>query len=320
MIQEEISGISKTRPFTPAEWDRLRYKMQDSMMVDTQLTKLAQSLGTKWPIRGKEETPRKYIGSTLDVLEELPEFFGKGNRLSLLYSILKDTQSLDDPFDDMVSHLGQVAGQDNEGLSALAEVEVPAFFPVDLSCFTEQTHSLCRAEEIKTVGELIEFTQKCAKSVFLGGELQQFLNGLMQRDRASLKRFLPLRENESGIFLAEALGHLVSKLSPSQAASAIALGQMETENAAWSADKALPKAEAQLLPDDLKSKVEPLLMLLPDQAQELRHALQSGLAPSVRFFASLRNADRETLAIAVARIAMNEIPKSKGFMKRFISG
>ena len=44
------------------EWDRVRTAFANSIMVDTRLSSLAQSLdGADWPIKDPDETPAKYI-------------------------------------------------------------------------------------------------------------------------------------------------------------------------------------------------------------------------------------------------------------------
>jgi hypothetical protein len=319
-MKDLMTESPRELPFTSAEWDRLRYQMQDSMMADTSLAKLALNLGTKWPIRGRDECPRKYLGYQLEALAELPEFFGKGNRLAQLYSILKETQALDDPFNDMVGHFDKVAGGDNEAVRALQSFEVPEDYPIELTHFSKATRALCKTEGVQTLRELIDFTQRCAQRVFLGGEFQAFLNALVQRDAEVLKSFLPIREGRPGLSLAEGLGQYVSRLGDPEAATLLATYQLSFDRPSWKKASALSKAETAALLEGLRETVEPYFQIMPEQAQELRHAVDSGLEAAVRYFAPIGEPDTETLARAAAMAAFGVKPRNTSFLKRIIPG
>lgn len=309
---------AKNIPFTAEEWDKLRYLFQDSVMAKTNLGKLAQNMGTKWPIRGKNETPGKYTSHNLESLMEMPEFYGKENRLPLLYSILKETQSLDDPFSDMVSHLDKVAHQEGSPKAVLGQLEIPLDFPVELANFTRETLSLCRSEGIHTISEFVDFARKSAKSVIISGDYRLLLNALTQLDKKVLKVFLPIREDHNGIFLAEAIGHLARQMSDKQAASLLEAYQISTTRASWQNTASLQKQELQSLFGELKLAVRKRMDLMPEQAQQLRHAVDSGEAARVRYFVSLRDPDLESLSIAIALAALDVKPKSKGLIGRFL--
>jgi hypothetical protein len=308
----------KKLPFTSDEWDKLRFLFQDSVMAKTNLCKLAVNMGTKWPIRGKDETPGKYTGHTLESLLEMTEFYGKENRLPLLYAILKETQSMDAPFSDMVSHLDRVSLQENDALAALRQLEVPSEFPVELANFTRETQSLCRSEGIETLAQFIDFAQKSAKSVVISGDYRLFLNALTQMDKKALKVFLPIRDDENGIFLAEAIGLMAHQLNDKNAASLLDAYQISTTKASWNNAARLDKNGLLSLIGELKLSMKKRFDLMPDQTQQLRHAVDSGEAARVRFFVSLRDPDREGLALAMAQAALGVKPRSKGLISRFL--
>ena len=71
-----------------------------SIMVDTALNSLAQNLdGPEWPIKGKEETPAKYIDLTFDEVVELLQLKGQSpERFDQLISLLRETLAFDSPF------------------------------------------------------------------------------------------------------------------------------------------------------------------------------------------------------------------------------
>jgi hypothetical protein len=305
-------------PFTAEEWDKLRFLFQDSVMAKTNLCKLAQNMGTKWPIRGKDETPGKYTNHTLENLLEMTEFYGKENRLPLLFAILKETQALDEPFSDMVNHLDKVASQESEASAALRQLEIPLDFPVELANFTRETLSLCRSEKIETISQFVEFAQQSAKSVIISGDYRLLLNALTQLDRKVLKVFLPIREDMPGIFLAETIGLLARQLTDKKAASLLEAYQISTTKVSWQKAGMLQKPEILELIGELKLSMKKRFDLMPDQAQQLRHAVDSGEASRVRFFVSLGDPDIEGLALAIALAALDVKPKFKGLIGRFL--
>jgi len=309
----------KLLPFFVEDWDKLRYYFQDSVMADTHMGKLAKNMGTTWPIRGKEETPRKYTGYTYDELGELPEFYGKGNRLNLLYSILKETQSFDDPFCDMVDHFDTVAKQESEAIKSLKAFDIPADLPIELANFSEDTLNLCRTEDIYTIGQLIEFSQKSAKAVIVGGDFKNFLNALNHLDFTTLKHFLPIRKGTTGLFLAESIGLFARKLEDNKAASLLKAFQISTQKPAWLEAKVLSKSDTLALIAELKNPMEARFALIPAQAQQLQHAIGSSEANRVRFFAPLRNPDLESLALAIAMAASDVKPRFNLLSRRLLS-
>jgi hypothetical protein len=179
--------------------------------------------------------------------------------------------------------------------------------------------ALCRAEGITTVADFVAFAQRSARSVVINGDYRGFLNALAQRDLAGLKPFLPVRENAVGLFLAESIGHLAGQLSDCQAASILNAYQIATAKPAWQPGQALARADTLELLEHVKQHVEPRLQLMPDQAQQLRHAVQSGEAARVRFFVTLQDVELEALAAAVAMAALEVKPRIKGLIGRFLN-
>ncbi|MFO7726590.1 MAG: hypothetical protein R6V45_13725 [Oceanipulchritudo sp.] len=309
----------KALPCTADEWEKLCFLLQDSMMADTSLAKLAQNIGRKWPIRGTEERPRKYIGYALDDLADLPEFYGKGTRLNLLYEILLETQAFDDPFDDMVTHFDAITEEESPPVKALQELEIPVDFPVELASFSLSTEALCEAEGLATIGQLIEFSQRCAKTVLLGGEFQRFLNALIQRDIESLRQFLPVREGRTGPFLAESIARMALRLTDEEAAFLLQRYQIPSIKPSWQNAGPLRKSEAELLLPGIQEHVSKHFTAMPDQAQQLRHAVDTSDAACVRFFAPLQDPDTESLALAVAMAGLGIKPRAQNLFKRFLN-
>src|SRR6185503_7450835 len=89
---------------TAKDWDEIRTAFATSLMVDTSLNSLAQNLdGPEWPIKGKDETPAKYIDLSFNEVVEMLQLKGqKPERIDQLISLLKETLAFDSPFGEMV--------------------------------------------------------------------------------------------------------------------------------------------------------------------------------------------------------------------------
>jgi hypothetical protein len=305
-------------PFTAEDWDSLRFLLQNSLMAKTHMCKLAQSMGETWPMREKEETPEKYIDHTLDELAEMPEFYGKGNRLSLLYSILKETQSLDDPFTEMISHIDKIIEQENDALLGLQRYEIPEDFPVELANFSEDTMNLCRVEQFETIGEFVQFAQRSAKSTVISGDYRLFLNALMHQDVQTICRFLPIREGQPGIYLTEAIAMIARHLSNEQAASLLAAYKIPTTNPNWNIRAVLTKPQTLDLIEELKTRVNKFFKLMPEQAQQLRYTVLSKEGSNNSCFVTLADPHTEALSLAISMAALDVKPRFKGLIGRLV--
>lgn len=301
-------------PVSTPDWDALRENLKGTVMATTNLASLAKNVGLKWPIRGKEETPQRYIDCSLEELGEMPEFFGKGNRLPLLYSILEETMRLDDPFAEMIEGFDVVEAEAPANPTILQELQVPEDFPVDLMNFSRRTRTLCREGGHDTVSELLEFLRKSTSAAAINEEFQQFLYSVERASVSRLKQFIPVREGSKGVHLAEAIALIGRRLNDQQVATLLYAYKISTTNCAWDENAVLPKAQALNLINQVSESVRKACDLLPEQAQELREAVEAGMSSSVRYFVPLGDPEMEGLAIALAMAAMDVKPRIKGLI------
>lgn len=318
-MNQTLLEPEKEQCFTVEDWDTLRAYFKDSVMAKTNLCSLASHLGMKWPIRGKSETPERYLSYSLEALSEMPEFYGKGNRLPLLYSILLETKSLDDPFVEMTRHLDEGAKEEIEVPQLLRQLGVPAEFPVELINFTSRTHAKCREGGYETISQLVAFLQESASAAMINNEFRDFRNCLDQMDAVRMGQFLPIREGCRGIYLAEAIGHLGRRLSESEAATLVYAYKIPTTNPEWSENFVLSKAESLALFTNVKQRLQKRLDLMPDQAEELRGAINSGLNSGVRFFVPLNDSNLEGLSRAIAMASMDLKPRLKSLISSLLT-
>src|SRR3954468_15037202 len=109
---------------TATEWNEVRTAFASSIMVDTALSSLAQNLdGPDWPIKGKDETPAKYIDHNFEEVQELLQLKGQSpDRVDQLVSILKETLAFDSPFGEMVEQTASASARENPMLKNLAKL------------------------------------------------------------------------------------------------------------------------------------------------------------------------------------------------------
>ena len=194
--------------YTEKDWDDIRTAFASSIMVDTQISSLAQNLdGPVWPVKAKDETPSRYIDLSYGEALELLALKGQtADKLDLLISIMKETLAFDSPFGDMVEQTEAAAVRDNPLLKNMARIGVPENFPISLTALSPDTVEFCKLEKLKTLGEFAVFAQGMSQNVIIGGDFRKLLNALSNLDEATLTEILPFRKGSKGLHLVEALG------------------------------------------------------------------------------------------------------------------
>lgn len=198
---------------TAKEWDEARTAFATSIMVDTALNSLAQNLDAPdWPIKGKDETPAKYIDLSFEEVIELLQLKGqKADRIDQLVGLLKETLAFDSPFGEMVTQTVAAAERDNQLLKNLAKLGIPENFPIELTALDAGTLEFCRLEKLVTLSEFAVFAQGMSQNVIVGGDFRKLLNALSHVDEASLAEVLPFRRGAKGLHLAEAVAQASRK-------------------------------------------------------------------------------------------------------------
>ena len=194
---------------TAKEWDEVRTAFATSIMVDTSLSSLAQNLdGPDWPIKGKDETPAKYIDLPFDEVVELLQLKGQSpERMDQLLSLLKETLAFDSPFGDMVEQTAAASERDNPLLKNMAKLNIPENFPIALTGLEPGTQEFCKLENLHTLGEFAVFAQNMSQNVIVGGDFRKLLNALSHVDEGALAEVLPFRRGQKGLHLVEAMAH-----------------------------------------------------------------------------------------------------------------
>ncbi|MFY9925726.1 MAG: hypothetical protein WCA95_06660 [Opitutaceae bacterium] len=202
--------------YTEKDWDEVRTAFASSIMVDTQISSLAQNLdGPVWPVKSKDETPAKYIDLSYEESLELLALKGQtADKLDLLISILKETLAFDSPFGDMVEQTEAASVRDNPLLKNMARIGIPENFPISLTALGADTVEFCKLENLKTLGEFAVFAQGMSQNVIIGGDFRKLLNAISNLDEQTLSDILPFRKGSKGLHLVEALGQAVRLPNP----------------------------------------------------------------------------------------------------------
>ena len=192
---------------TAKDWDDVRGAFATSIMVDTSLNSLAQNLdGPEWPIKGKEETPAKYIDLSFDEVIELLQLKGqKPERIDQLVGLLKETLAFDSPFGDMVEQTQAASAKDNQLLKNLTKLGIPENFPIGLTALDAGTLEFCKLEGLITLGEFAIRAQEMSQKTIVGGDFKKLLNALSHVDEGALTEVLPFRRGHKGLHLIEAI-------------------------------------------------------------------------------------------------------------------
>jgi hypothetical protein len=202
--------------YSEKDWDEVRTTFASSIMVDTQISSLAQNLdGPTWPVKSKDETPAKYIDLSYgEALEVLALKGMTADKFDLLISILKETLAFDDPFGDMIDQTEAASARDNPLLKNMSRYGIPEAFPISLTALGPDTVEFCKLENLKTLGEFAVFAQGMSQNVIIGGDFRKLLNALSNLDEATLADILPYRRGTKGLHFVEAIAQATRASNP----------------------------------------------------------------------------------------------------------
>lgn len=293
------------RRFGKKDWDEVRFGFATSLMVDTKLKALAQNLEIEeWPLKGESETPSKYIDYTWEELNELPGLAGRNERVDLLILILRETQSFDDPFGDMVATVDAAAGKDNTLLKNLEFLQIPLDYSLRLTGLSPETLEFCEAEDIKTIGQFATFSQSMAQNIVVGGDFREMLNAINSTDQQTLAKYIPVRPGYKGFFFAEAVGLLLEQLSDNERCSLLKrYGYRLADDESGKAR--LSKDQIARLEDIIVDRIRELSRFFDEQIKELFSLIQRGVKLE-RYFMPINDPEKEAICVPIAKRFLDE--------------
>ena len=305
---------------TAAEWDHVRERFRTSMMVQTEIYKLAQNLDLSWPLRGRDEVPLKYLPLTLEEMMMMPGIGDHPDRVRLLVDLLNETMAFDDPFGEMAEHVDSSSKKDDGAQRALEKLGIPLEFPLDLCALTPETREFCRAESIGTLGGFIEFGSNMAQNIVVGGEFRSFLNAVAQAEEAAIARHLPFRPGKKGLHFAESAAQVLSHFDRSER-----LFILESAEAPVTAEDRretalLSNAQRIAVRERIRQHFTLLFTWFGDSRTQLEDAFAEGHQQVERLFMPLENsgAERACVWMCAFVLGLDKPPKAekRGFFSR----
>jgi len=309
-MSEHPSGI------TPEEWDDVRTRFKSSMMLKTEIGKLAQNLDMPWPIKGKEEIPLKYIPFTLDELLMIPGIAEKPQRIKDLVTILSETMAFDDPFGDMADYVDSSSKKDDSAQRTLERFGIPMDYPIQLCALSEETKQFCASEEVSTIEAFVAFAQNLAHNIVVGGDFRGFLNALAHPEEATIAKYLPYRIGKNGLHLNIAIGQFISTLKPEVYLSFLThFGATPTAEDRHHV-QILNPAQRQTALKKAAAQLVELNRWFAEDSNRLNKALAEGAAAVDRFFLPIENPNKEKVAAGLARFVLlgEEVVERKSFL------
>ncbi|MGJ8653569.1 MAG: hypothetical protein ACSHX8_09885 [Opitutaceae bacterium] len=287
--------------YSVEEWEYICRRFFNSILNETEIAKLGQNVGVSWPFKGSDETPAKYIEYSLEELNSVPGLIGKKSRIHKLMDILRETLAFDDPFGDMADKVEMESEVDHTFGIILKRLNVAVDYPAQFVHFAPETQMLIQNEDLNTVLDVVQYGQTLTSDVKEGDDLKAFLNSLAHKDEVGIRKHIPWRRGDLGLYLPEAIGLAAKDLNkPLQYEllyqSGVELNEEESDTRQRGSDSF---SEAQL--KAALVEVAELCRWFSVEAQELKELFKSEEMPE-RFFIPINDTKVERVALALARV------------------
>jgi len=291
--------------YTHEEWEMLRERFNASALNDMELSILAQNAGKKWPFKGTDETPAKYIEFDFEDLASVPGLIGKKKRVQTLMDILRETLAFDDPFGDMADKVEHDGETDVTYERVLERFSIPFDFPASFIAFDAEGRSMIREEGFETLIDVVEYGKKLPYDVQGADDLKALINSLAHRDEMGIAKYIPYRRGSPGVHLAEAIGQIASTMDTTLQ---IELRSQIGDELKPEEEQLLEDASTMTLEGRLKNALERIDAVsdwFDVEAAALRNLVENG-GSYERYFITLNNPPLERVALALTRIKFGD--------------
>lgn len=313
MSSDDNSNVAK-------EWESIRLRFAESIMADTEIFKLAQGVDMTWPLRGREETPNKYILCNFDELQMLPEMAGRPERVQALIDILSQTLEFDDPFSEMAETVDSSSRADDRAEKTMRRLEIPESFPVRFCRLSAETRQFCADENITTLEEFIDFSQRMAQTIVVGGDFRAVLNTFVEGDPRAISKYVPIRPGHQGVHLTETIGLIIQSLSRHEFLSVLIEAGGKVPKEEQGSFQKIGENQMDSVLRQLRAQLNAAIDYFQAEAQQLRDLLSTSRSDVERFFMPLNNPDVEKVAIGLVYTTFDiqpPKPKRKKFLGIF---
>ena len=196
-----------------ARWDTIAFRAQGSPFEELSISTLAKNSGIRrWSRPGsvKGDVLARYIYFSFEELLEVEKLDLKS--ATLLLEICETTFSFEKEYEDLASFEEIDSKAYAQRMRFVEEFGIYQDYPVSLSNLEESLLELCKAENIVTFIELMEFLDRLSEKAWIGGVYKNLQNVFAHGDEKGLVRYFPYRLGHRGFHLPEAASFCLKRL------------------------------------------------------------------------------------------------------------
>jgi hypothetical protein len=196
-----------------ARWDTIAFRAQGSPFEELSISTLAKNSGVRrWSRPGsvKGDVLARYIYFSFEELLEVEKLDLKS--AILLLEICETTFSFEKEYEDLASFEEIDSKAYAQRMRFVEEFGIYQDYPVGLSNLDETLLELCKAENIVTFIELMEFLDRLSEKAWIGGVYKNLQNVFAHGDEKGLVRYFPYRLGHRGFHLPEAIFFCLKRL------------------------------------------------------------------------------------------------------------
>lgn len=298
--------------YSNEEWEHFRKRFSDSILKTTEIAELGRSVGISWPFKGSGETPERYIQFSFEELQSVPGLIGKKKRVNDLMDVLREILAFDDPFSSMMDTVEKKNDTIHIYEDILKKLEIPLNYPVSLMSFSPETKELLYSKGLKTLIEAVNFASRSSAKSETEKDLYSFINSLALINEATIRKHLPLRVGNSGLYLPEAIGLLVRDMDKSIRIELLNLAGIPLTESESSIETMDPQSLEPLL-KVASVRFNEICSWFGEQTQELKQLCNSHESVE-RYFIHINDAQVERASIALCMIHFGAEDKLKSSM------
>ncbi len=200
-----------------ARWDTIAFRAQGSPFEELSISTLAKNSGVRrWSRPGsvKGDVLARYIYFSFEELLEVEKLDLKS--AILLLEICETTFSFEKEYEDLASFEEIDSKAYAQRMRFVEEFGIYQDYPVSLSNLEESLLELCKAENIVTFIELMEFLDRLSEKAWIGGVYKNLQNVFAHGDEKGLVRYFPYRLGHRGFHLPEAVSFCLKRLNKNE--------------------------------------------------------------------------------------------------------
>ena len=301
------------KKYSADEWEHFRKRFSESILKKTEIAELGRSVGVSWPFKGSGETPEKYIRFTFEELQNVPGLIGKKKRVNDLMDVLREILAFDDPFSDMMDTVEKKNNENRVYKRVLKKLEIPENYPINLMFFSPESKKLLHDNGATTLIEAIRVGERLSGS---DNDLNSFISGLALVNESTIRKHLPFRIGQLGLYLPEAFGLMVRNIDKQIQVELLHQAGLSIPESEDSNEEAMKPGAVEASLKVVSVRFNELCTWFGKQTDELKQVCNSPESIE-RYFLPINDAKIERVSIALAMIhfGTSQKPESGVFKK-----